>query len=168
MTRDDISKVLFGPGVDSTTRPLVLADWAEGLGPTDGALFWRVVIDAWSRCDLIPHRRFSRLFVRFATDRPPVNVAGVISIYRGQDGEARPIGLSWTTDLDVADRFAIGHRGKWSANPVVYETTATPKQIAFTSDDRSEREIVLLRSPRRFWVSDEWQELRDWVAAEGE
>jgi hypothetical protein len=83
-------------------------------------------------------------------------VEGGISIFRGQDADTRPIGLSWTTDIEVAAGFARGHRGLLSANPVVYEAYANAQKIAFASDERKESEIVLLRSPRHFWVHDEW------------
>jgi hypothetical protein len=69
-------------------------------------------------------------------------------VFRGQDSGVR-IGLSWTTDRDVAANFARGHRGLFNPDPVVLTTTIAKSSIAFAVPERNEAEVVLFTAPQR-------------------
>jgi hypothetical protein len=143
-------KWLEGPnGGGSTARPYACLGWAWGLPDTAGEEFWHVVTTAWSGFDRIPHRAFEEQFTRFADSRPPCTVPQRMTVYRGQ-GELSILGLSWTLDRTVAERFARGHRGINSIRPYVFEMEVMRDQVAFRCDDREEQEIVLRQLPKGY------------------
>lgn len=133
----------------STGRPAAFAAWAETLPRTKaaGAAFWRAAASEWSGFDRIDHHRLGKLFRRFRSSRPTgfiEHLPGEIRIFRGQDA-GDGLGLAWTTDRQVAEGFAAGHRGIAHDDPYVYEITVLREEVAFACDDRGEAEIVLLR-----------------------
>lgn len=71
-----------------------------------------------------------------------------IIIYRGQNdehiGRDRVSGLAWTTNLDVAKKFASsGIRGYTAGAPYVLKATVYKRDIAMAFNDRQEAEVVL-------------------------
>lgn len=132
----------------SAERPAAFANWAESLPRTKaaGAAFWTTAAAEWSGFDRIDHHRLGKLFRRFRSSRPTgfiEHLPDQIRIFRGQDaGDA--FGLAWTTSRAVAEGFAAGHRGIRHDDPYVYEITVQAEEVAFSCDDRSESEIVLL------------------------
>lgn len=132
-------------GGASTDRPYHVLEWAEKVlcdVNEDGAAFWRVVIEEWPSFDLIPHEEFAIQFERFIDYLPTHGIKEGLQLYRGACATHAP-GMSWTTDRAVAERFSIGHRGKFNVHPVVYEYFAEPYEIAFRINTRNESEVVL-------------------------
>ena len=69
----------------------------------------------------------------------------LFKVYRGCE-KGRELGLSWTTDLDVAKKFAIGMRCR-NQNPTLV-TAYIPKEHVFAVHlDRGESEVAI--DPRR-------------------
>jgi len=126
------------------------------LADTDGEAFWKNLIEHWSGFDLIPHEEFASLFDRFRGYSPNANLPDRVTIYRGQnDGEL--LGLSWTTDFEVAKEFAKGHRGLKNALPIIFGLEVTRDKIAFLCNDREESEIVLFEIPSLSEVEVIWE-----------
>ena len=74
------------------------------------------------------------------------NLPRIVTVFRGQDRYQRA-GLSWTLSRQVAEEFAIGHRGLHNEDPVVLEADVSRVSIASVSQDRQEEEIVTFRVP---------------------
>ncbi len=147
---------------DSADRPCEFLRLHRTLFPNRsrkaGHAFWRWISLEFSGFDAIPHDRFERAFRRwrsywsadFIRDTGDganrVFYDGLpdtgITVYRGQD-EYDDAGLSWTTDMKVAQDFARGHRGLVKANPTVLEAVVAKKDIALAFVERNESEIVL-------------------------
>lgn len=150
---DDFLKWLCGPNAGgSTVRPWHVLEFAQQLGDSEGAVFWRIVTEEWSGFDLIPHAEYEKQFTRFSATAPGSANTDSVSLFRGQDADA-PVGLSWTSCPNVAAGFARGHRGMRNKAPVVLETIVDCAQIAFECDDRSEHEYVLLARPDEYWLA---------------
>ncbi len=143
--------VLFGPeGGGSVQRPWKVLAWAE---TASGRAFWSVTVRAWTTFDRIPHPEFAAVFARFAEHAPPKQrLPERVTVYRGQSASA-PMGLSWTRDRRVAEGFARGHRNIRVPDPVVLEMEVTPAQVAFCTNARKEREVVLMAVPSRATIS---------------
>lgn len=140
---------LEGPnGGGSTIRPYLFLQWARNLPFSAGDVFWEAVQQVWSGFDRIPRQEFARHFKFFKIYAPREGIPPKAIIYRGQSKRA-PLGLAWTTCRDVAASFAKGHRGIKNPEPVIYSMEVTAKQIAFTTNDRKESEIVLFSIPRK-------------------
>jgi hypothetical protein len=71
-----------------------------------------------------------------------------VTAYRGQ-GFDQPVGLSWTLDLNVAARFAFGHRDARNPSPLILSRSVARKDIAFVVNEREEAELVLFAAPKR-------------------
>lgn len=71
------------------------------------------------------------------------NLPDQIHAYRSQD-TGNAFGLAWTTDRQVAEGFAHGHRGILHDDPYVTRSPSIGRR-SFCCDDRGEYEIVLLR-----------------------
>lgn len=149
---------------NSVDRPEMLLALHHSLfgrrsGAVAGSAFWRWVVWSWSGFDAIPHAAYWNMFGRHRkhwtadcmgaqADRVVFNALPDtgIRIWRGQDAGAIP-GLSWTTDLKVAESFSLGHRGERIKNPTVLERVVNKSDIAFVLTGRQESEIVLFDLP---------------------
>ena len=139
-------KVLRGPeGGGSEQRPWKVLAWAE---TASGRAFWAVVLREWSTFDRIPHAEFAAMFTKFADHAPPKpDLPERMTVFRGQSASA-PKGLSWTLDRAQAAAFARGRRRLHDpATRVVLELEVTRDQVAFYTNARKEREVVLLAIP---------------------
>lgn len=148
---------LYGIGVDSETRADVMLRLVRNQ-PAD--VFWSVFLDAWSLCDdtwshqadllklLRRHREAAPVDrgINEADQRFFASLPDRVVVLRGCSQE-RVRGLSWTTDYDVAEGFAKGHRGKRVPCPVMAKAVVPKEAIFAVFTDRSESEIVL--DPRR-------------------
>lgn len=149
MNAADISNVLKQYG--SSDRPIVFMNIVDGLDdedPIDNLTAWNALRDAWPSFDKIDHQDFEENFFGRFLIQPAefvANIADETTIYRGQDADN--IGLSWTTDEDVAEGFAIGHRGAKHRSPMVLSMEVSRHHVAFTCDDRNECEVVLMNIP---------------------
>lgn len=141
----DFLETLRGPeGGGSAERPWKVLEWAEN---ATGRAFWAVILREWTGFDRIPHPEFAAKFARFADHAPPkTKLPDRMTVYRGQSASA-PKGLSWTLDRKVAEGFARGHRNIRVPDPVVLEMEVTPDLVAFYTNARKEREVVLLAIP---------------------
>jgi hypothetical protein len=72
----------------------------------------------------------------------PADLPDKLRVFRGCSRE-RVLGVAWTTDRQVAEGFARGHRGIPVPDPVVASGVIDRRQVFMTFDDRSESEIVL-------------------------
>lgn len=150
---------------NSAERPAaVLATlWDRSLTHEDR---WRLIIEHWPTFDAIPHMAFEKWFAQeraYLRDCPD-GLARLMSdgdrasflsidagrratvIYRGQPEptpEGGRLGLSWTTDPEVARQFAHGHRGQVATNPTIYSIKVARNDVAFCNNDRGESEVVL-------------------------
>ena len=126
----------------------------------DAALSWRLMLYWWDTCDGTgawrpeAARALRALSAKSDARRHMEEVDGAfydslpdqISVYRGAAFNfAR--GLSWTTDLAVAEKFAAGIRGSGFL-PRILATASIPKDaVFFASASRKESEVVL--DPKR-------------------
>jgi hypothetical protein len=142
---------------NSTERGAIVIAWAQALlnamSPALAAgYFWPVVRSEWASFDLIDHAAFGRLFGQMAAFRPGSLRSTLprtrITIYRGSDAST-PLGLSWTSNPDVAAAFARGHRGIHNAQPTIWVMRALPEQICFVDNNRNEAEVVLIGIPSK-------------------
>lgn len=151
----------------SEKRPWHVLEWSKRLLDSQGEIFWRVVRKTWSGFDRIPHSEFQEQFARFRdsaekvefpADTEPKN--GLLFIMRGQSLFS-PLGLSWTTCEKTAESFAHGHRGVKNPLAGVWVHRVTEPDIAFTSNDREEHEIVLFEIPdpaKAMFTPLDWEE----------
>ena len=114
---------------------------------------WQLLHREWSGFDRIPHGEFSTLlagirpawnarYMLAADHRGYSRLADTITVHRGQD-DAAPVGLSWTTDRAVAERFARGHRFIWNPHPVLLTGSVSKRDVAGFYTDRKESEVVV-------------------------
>jgi hypothetical protein len=146
-----ISSALADINSDDRAEEMLRLTWF-----VDSDVFWKVFHENWCCCDdtwylrkvLIDalscnHAEGSACWLmdtkqrRFFDKLPPT-----VTVYRGCSSD-RIRGISWTTDLSVAERFARGHRGIKVPDPVVVKAQI-PKDAIFTVFvERNESEIVL-------------------------
>jgi hypothetical protein len=149
MNPEDFIDWLFGPqGGGSEKRPWRVLEWARALSNDEGPAFWGVIRGSWAMFDLIPHAEFAAQFFRYSDTAPGGSLTEPTRLYRGQDTSA-PLGLSWTTNLQSASGFARGHRGFYNPSPVIFSHIARPGEVAFTCEEREEKEHVLFSIPSR-------------------
>ncbi len=143
----------------SEERPGELLALLRLMAPDDGALFWQMVAEHWCSFDLIPHRAYAAVFRRHRAAWSPDAMQGddraafdalpaVVTAFRGQDADA-PLGLSWTLRRDVAEGFAMGHRGRRPTTPTVFKASIKKSAVALACEERQEAEIVLFAPPPR-------------------
>jgi hypothetical protein len=150
---------LYCIGQDSWSRPHTALDIARQICNARPDVAWQFIMNAWSGFDLIPHDDYRRLFARKAMREwwcpgwMPADakqfyetLPAKVTIYRGQDGD-HGVGLSWTTDIAIATRFARGHRGSVNPDPVVMKCEVRKRAIVFVTVDREESETVLWKPP---------------------
>jgi hypothetical protein len=120
------------------------------------AVFWRVLLERWMHCDntwaCMPD--LLRLIRRHVvTDHPSAYLADnalgflqalppVVTVYRGCSRQ-RVHGIAWTTDREVAEGFAHGHRFIPVPDPVVATGTLTRDLILAVFIDRNEKEVLV-------------------------
>ena len=148
----------------STERPAVFhaafnkPQFAKLLGPS----FWQVLYSYWARFDFIRHRDFQRLFALYRghwspdfmseVDRAHYDaLPGKITIYRGQDAAAR-VGLAWTVDRAVADKFVRAVR-----TPTIIQAKVRKRNVAAFLSCWGESEVILFRTQAAFGRS--WSEV---------
>jgi hypothetical protein len=123
-----IEDICFGPGVESQTRLGVFIElMCEGImlgGVLPPEIFWPAFLSVWNACDCTwPYQRDLLRLLRNANrqsrareymgDAENANffddLPELIPVYRGC-ARRRIRGISWTTDHDVALKFARGIR----------------------------------------------------------
>lgn len=103
----------------------------------------RHVIDAAGN-----QRTLSAMF-RYSAFTVPSDIPESVMLYRGACGlsaKEAAAGHSWTTSFDVAAWFAMRHASAQRA-PIALGATVNRGDIAFFTDERSERECLLLKQP---------------------
>ncbi len=65
-----------------------------------------------------------------------------ITVYRGEIDKSVHMGLSWTSSLEVAEKFA-GRFGKWGS---VFQTVLEPGEILAVYEDDGEHEVLAIVS----------------------
>jgi hypothetical protein len=129
---------------------------------SDDSTFWKVFNAVWSDCDNtwdsqgdlrdeIEWRSinggplsqdFLDLDQRAFLDGLKTDHRSMITVYRGCSAP-RLRGMSWTSDLDVARRFAKGHRGIPVPEAAVFRAKVRKDSIFTVILDRGESEVVL-------------------------
>lgn len=162
---NEISKQLWGPGVNSANRLIELLSLTTF---ANHAVFWKVFCSHWDDCDdtwdlqekllddleyrsegYLPEQHLSERSKDFF-DRLPAT----IDLYRGCS-RSRLYGVSWTTDLKVAEGFARGHRGIQVPNAGVASAQLAKRDIFTVMTDREESEVIVRpdRLRRVMWRS---------------
>jgi hypothetical protein len=67
---------------------------------------------------------------------------GYLTVYRGQQSKHEPIGISWTTNFDVAKKFATGAGLRTRVNGIVIEKKIRWNDIIAYMTGRGESEII--------------------------
>lgn len=152
-----IDRLLIAPGVNSTNRLDRLLTLTEFVEPS---VFWSVFHRNWSMCDdtwseqdyLLDHLRYQNLeepsYFHMTTENKAFydGLKRGAVIYRGCSRE-RIWGLSWTTDRQIAEKFARGHRGLKTQNPVLIRTKVARSSVMETiisvSVERGESEVLI-------------------------
>ena len=147
-----------GAAVEAISKRVMFCDSHERLGvmlmQLDVApreIFWPVFCDHWSHCDdtwrlRIPLLSFLRMHappILSADEQKIFNALPErVRVFRGCPRE-RTMGLSWTTERHVAERFAHGHRGIRVPDPVVATGLIAKADIFIINSDRKEHEVLL-------------------------
>lgn len=145
----------------SAERPWAFIKIFYGLKCSSAEVLWRLLHREWSAFDKIPHREFGAILRIMrdswredyfsSEDRAFYNsLPDEIEIWRGQQvNESK--GLSWTTNRDVAIKFAKGTRFGPTPSPLLLRGRIHKKHVALTPQDREESEVVLfdVRNVRR-------------------
>jgi hypothetical protein len=140
---------------EERVRAMLSSLWCE---PID--IFWPVFIEFWGRSDDTWYAKADVLkTLRLRTREKPATefldhkdrtffdtLPSRCTVYRGSSRE-RVRGISWTTDREVAEGFAHGHRGIYVPDPTVAIAEIDKSAVFFASQDRKESEVVL--DPRR-------------------
>lgn len=138
--------------------------YAPTLEAMGGELFWAMFYEVWNACDatwqyrhevlglLREHRDYCHEFGDFFGivdhwDNPNEvafneSLPDRIRVYRGCSRE-QVRSLAWTTDYDVAWRFARGHRGAKTPDPVIAECVVPLHIVLATFAGREESEVIL-------------------------
>ncbi|MDB6179625.1 hypothetical protein PAF17_19360 [Paracoccus sp. Z330] len=138
---------------DSVERGGEFAGWALYDPEARHPDFWSVLREEWPSFDALAHDCFRRvLALHRQTWKQEADCPDRMKVYRGEPhgmltGSLVTKGLSWTTDREVAESFARGHRGVTPTYPLVWQAEVTRDDIAFTTNERGESEVVLF-NPR--------------------
>jgi hypothetical protein len=145
--------ILSGPGVQSGNR---LAVMLALLKYQPSGVFWPVFHETWDHCDgtwglrhwlaadLRRHneRRLGATYLRGDNRAWLDSLPDPVRVFRGCSRE-RVKGVSWTTDREIADGFAYGHRGIRVPRPVIASGLAAKRTIYAAYVERKEAEVVL-------------------------
>jgi hypothetical protein len=123
--------------------PNLIDLWAELQPPT----FWRAMRAWWNMCDCSWDYGDAvlNLLRRHAATAPArKNRQGTneTAIYRGCS-RSRILGVSWTTDIEVARGFARGHRHIPITDPVIASAVVSRDGIFMRINSRKEREVLV-------------------------
>jgi len=127
--------------------------------------FWYLIARQWADFDTIPHDRLAAEFKKHRAGWEPEimtwghpkgtdnlktykSLPDSVTAYRGQRFD-QPVGLSWTLDLEVAARYAFGHRDGRNPDRVIFSRAVAKKDIALVVNEREEAELVLFAAPKR-------------------
>lgn len=138
--------------------------WAER-NRLVGQTFWRLAAQYWSIMDSIDHASMAYVFGQYLDDWTIEALSSAqrkmylrlprrkpITIYRGQ-GEGQDVGLAWTTRRSVAEWFARhGIRGSGNDRPILLKSEVWRDEVALCTNDREEREVVLLSVPAEYEI----------------
>lgn len=140
----------FGDGLGRNDLPELLYDlWMSG--SLNVAEHPSVVTRAWSAHDWPTRALEADVWIQLFDEAgythdglPADRPSQPVTVYRGCSPEAR-FGMSWTTDLDLARRFASGQLWAYPIPGDVYVFTAAPVSLlAFIHEsDRKESEYVI-------------------------
>lgn len=123
-------------------------------------VFWPVFLEEWTRCDCVwPYKGWFLESLRRNQRRQPARpymsadaalvydaLPPLLTVYRGC-ARYRVRGLSWTTDREIAEKFARGIRFDLEPDRVLAQAVIPKAHIFAPFVSRSENEIVL--DPRR-------------------
>lgn len=142
---------LCGPGVSSTNRADVIADILETFA-LPSSHQWAAFHEGWTMCDAVTPKQIERIFSCFTFDTLGTahlaaeeyaffnGLPEVVDVFRGASPD-RKRGYAWTTDEDVAERFARGHRGIGVRDGTIYRATIEKPRIWTVFTERGEAEI---------------------------
>jgi hypothetical protein len=119
-------------------------------------VFWPVFLDNWCGCDGLWAQRKHMLPIlrRRTAELSPIGLMNPldrafyeglpdrVTVFRGC-GRRRVRGLPWTTDRQIAERFARGGRFPPPPDPVVASAEIEKADLFFVSTDRKESEVIL-------------------------
>jgi hypothetical protein len=157
------AKLIALPRAEQITRYLSLFGsherslplWEATIGePPD--VFWPVFLENWCICDgLWPLRQILLSTLRHrAAELSPIGfmkgpdrkfyeeMAPRITVFRGC-GRRRVRGLPWTTDREIAAKFARGGRFRPPPDPVIAGAEIDKTGVFFVSTARNESEVIL-------------------------
>ncbi|TGQ72968.1 MULTISPECIES: hypothetical protein [unclassified Mesorhizobium] len=138
----------------STTRLAGLLDLLDGSAYfEEPATFWSIFHQVWSSCDATwehGRRAIQQLeraghcgeFLGCEDKKFYSALPEQVKVYRGCS-RARVKGMSWTTDMAVAEDFAQGHRGIQVPRPVLAKAVIYKGDILTVSSHRGEAEVLL-------------------------
>lgn len=141
-------------------RIQVLLEFADHM--TD-QVFWEILGSIWTDSEniwqnenewrnLLESDRPGREHVMDDDDRRAFNdLPDKIDIYRGCISEQNEDGLSWTTNVKVAEFFAKRFAGLHDGDPIILCGTVDKSDVLFYSAGRNESEVVVL--PEKVHVS---------------
>jgi hypothetical protein len=149
----EIADKLFGIGVESETRALHILNHLHLAAPK---VVRPVFQRAWPCCDntwqlqdqivslLRQSSTISLASSYMSADNKEfyTSLQDEMTIYRGCMA-GRELGISWTLDKEVAERFAHGHRGSRVPNPVIAQATISKDNICSVFTSRREAEVVV-------------------------
>ncbi len=119
-------------------------------------IFWPVFFQNWPSCDDTWYLRDDLLWQlqRNEEAAPGVNflcaearaaydaLPDQVKVFRGSSRE-RVMGISWTTDRDIAIGFAQGHRGRKVTDPVIASGVVPKWALYGVCIDRGEADVIL-------------------------
>lgn len=115
--------------------------------------FWRLFHTSWIAFEKIDHinleeylskRRDSweKSYLEPADAKFYDSLPREVTIFRGQDADDL-VGLSWTTDKDIAIHFAKGHQDNLNARPFLIQAIIAKADIAGAYTNRGQCEILI-------------------------
>lgn len=147
---------------ESEDRALVVISLHKTLFPArtrrSSQAWWQWMNEGWSGFDRIPHKDFQKRFKQYRTNwsaaymereaREKYELLPIeFDVFRGQNATSA-VGISWTCERAVAERFALGHRQFFNSSPVILKAHVRKSEVAFITMSRNESEAVLFSVPR--------------------
>jgi len=137
---DQLKRLLWGPGIDSTSRADALM---MAISQFRGADWWRALEHHWSDCDAVDDELSEVILHRMRREPGRPYDGGSLTLYRGCS-RSRIYRFPWTAEHEIARRFAVGHRGIHTPDPVIV-TAHAPAEAIFLGpiSDRDEAEYLV-------------------------